>query len=1306
MQQNIPDNKDNNLSTNEQTDDYNQKHEQCNKILDLMKKPKNYFQNYKVFCEYIKCNSKNTENRYYLISKEWLHKFVNFCKSNEEPTEYGCPSEIDNKILAVKDNSYIKVENDPNIFLNNRINLEEDICVISNEVWIKLKKIFGGGPEYEIIYHENESIGIINNIITKGVRINLLFIKNNVKNIKENDEIKDFMHLERIYLDIMENVIFLKKYINNILQKYKNKFFSDVHQNIQENIHYRLWLYSTYFGTPKIISEFIKKQIITPKEPNKLFNENNFINWKNFGKIFNSDYQFQIILLSFFDNNLIRDIFPNRYTQYFDYKGEFGNLKNEEENSIPYFTIIIEEAPFSFMTEDVLYRLGTCEKCKYKQITYNACECKNCFFCLKSCENIYKEKRNTHYIKCKEHIISIFNNENKYFYHNINNELKFSEIGLVNLGNTCYMNSALQCLRSIKELTNYFLNYFDDNQLNKKNLMGTGGFLALAYANYIFKMNHNDKEVLELKNFKNAIGIVDDRFAGYDQQDTHEFLSFLIDSIHEDLNRVINKPILNRKSSDWEKNYNSSLLDKLKSKIEWNNFLKRNQSIMVDLFYGQYKSSIICPKCEHNSTNFSIFLSLQLPIPVSKSFFVVKVFLYEEWFNTYPYTIFEIILSKNNSKVIVAKKIIGKIFGISPYQIEIFKTVKYEINKVYDDEEELNENINSLKAVKINLKTIQDIDNSYEQNKINYNDLERKTEKKIDEYVSYIRNLNSNNNNSEDECDIIIDINDDNVETIKINYEEYSLQKFIIKHYLYNSDNTTISNSVINKDYLIYTKTEQSCYDLYFQIFLAYFSILKEKKLGLNLNESNDFDELNKHLEELKILFNTLFKKYLEDENQFYDSIFDKYEELPFYLKLKVYKSKTSKFIPNSKKRKFKKFLTTQIEKENKNNEMKNKSVENIKQEEEKKEEPFVSIEINKNFQNKIDDKPKKKEIELVDGYIQYYLNQVPFINLGKEKSTNSKNDLKSKEKEKEKDNKNNNSNNNIVHSIIIVFNRRYLFQDTNGEYRLTNYSFKKIDLCPLFRIAHQNIEKISINDCFEEFTKLQTLDENNLYRCPKCKENIAANNKMELYKIPKILIIQLKRFENGQKIKTFIDFPIKNLDITQYISQSSPHFSSPSMKYDLFAVSNHYGELEYGHYDANCLNFINNNWYNFNDKKVGKIYNDDPEKIVTKDAYVLFYRQRKMEVINWDNIFTKQFKDIKDDNYLENIKEIKNDINNNNKKEFFIKSSIIELDEEEDEKELEEESLIDKDITLDEFVYNPFRTTYLKLKRRRLKRK
>ena len=157
----------------------------------------------------------------------------------------------------------------------------------------------------------------------------------------------------------------------------------------------------------------------------------------------------------------------------------------------------------------------------------------------------------------------------------------------------------------------------------------------------------------------------------------------------------------------------------------------------------------------------------------------------------------------------------------------------------------------------------------------------------------------------------------------------------------------------------------------------------------------------------------------------------------------------------------------------------------------------------------------------------------------------------------------------------IIVFNQKYLLRDDNGSYNLTDYTSEKKDLCPLFKSAHQNFEKISINKCFEEFTKLQTLDENNLYKCPKCKESIAAKNKIELYQIPKILIIQLKRFENGQKIKTFIDFPLKSLDISPFMSPSSPTCSDSNYKYDLFAISNHYGELEYGHYDAYCLNYM-----------------------------------------------------------------------------------------------------------------------------------
>jgi ubiquitin carboxyl-terminal hydrolase 4/11/15 len=50
----------------------------------------------------------------------------------------------------------------------------------------------------------------------------------------------------------------------------------------------------------------------------------------------------------------------------------------------------------------------------------------------------------------------------------------------------------------------------------------------------------------------------------------------------------------------------------------WFNFLKRNQSIIVDLMYGQYKSVLDCPKCNNISVQFDPFLMVSLPIRDAK----------------------------------------------------------------------------------------------------------------------------------------------------------------------------------------------------------------------------------------------------------------------------------------------------------------------------------------------------------------------------------------------------------------------------------------------------------------------------------------------------------------------------------------------------------------------------------------------------------------------------------------------------------------------------------------------------------------
>ena len=60
--------------------------------------------------------------------------------------------------------------------------------------------------------------------------------------------------------------------------------------------------------------------------------------------------------------------------------------------------------------------------------------------------------------------------------------------GLSNLGNTCFMNSALQCLSNTTELTKYFLYGLQKDEINYKNALGTQGRLVAAYSQLMKEM--------------------------------------------------------------------------------------------------------------------------------------------------------------------------------------------------------------------------------------------------------------------------------------------------------------------------------------------------------------------------------------------------------------------------------------------------------------------------------------------------------------------------------------------------------------------------------------------------------------------------------------------------------------------------------------------------------------------------------------------------------------------------------------------------------------------------------------------------
>lgn len=183
-------------------------------------------------------------------------------------------------------------------------------------------------------------------------------------------------------------------------------------------------------------------------------------------------------------------------------------------------------------------------------------------------------------------------------------------VGLCNLGNTCFMNSVLQCLFQCAPFRAYFLQKRYQKDINMDNPLGWKGSVATGWGSLLEKIWGDQYKTVAPKSFKKVIGKVAPRFDGYQQQDSQEFLTFLLDGLHEDLNRIKVKPVTDNPESD------GSVPDAEIAAESWDVFKARNDSFLVNMMYGQLKNQIVCPKCETTSIVFDPFTFLQLPLPV------------------------------------------------------------------------------------------------------------------------------------------------------------------------------------------------------------------------------------------------------------------------------------------------------------------------------------------------------------------------------------------------------------------------------------------------------------------------------------------------------------------------------------------------------------------------------------------------------------------------------------------------------------------------------------------------------------------
>jgi ubiquitin C-terminal hydrolase len=170
------------------------------------------------------------------------------------------------------------------------------------------------------------------------------------------------------------------------------------------------------------------------------------------------------------------------------------------------------------------------------------------------------------------------------------------------------MASGLQCLSNTEPFVKFFISDVYEHYVNDKNPLGTRGRLALAFGDLLKELWVEQKSAVAPWDIKTVIAKRAVQFQGFSQHDSQEMLSFLLQTLHEDLNEVTRKPYIEQKDSNGRP-------DSEVAAEYWDNFQKRDKSILVDLFYGQLKSRVECQRCKHFSISFDPFSMLSVPIP-------------------------------------------------------------------------------------------------------------------------------------------------------------------------------------------------------------------------------------------------------------------------------------------------------------------------------------------------------------------------------------------------------------------------------------------------------------------------------------------------------------------------------------------------------------------------------------------------------------------------------------------------------------------------------------------------------------------
>ena len=179
-------------------------------------------------------------------------------------------------------------------------------------------------------------------------------------------------------------------------------------------------------------------------------------------------------------------------------------------------------------------------------------------------------------------------------------------IGLNNVGATCFMNSTLQCLSHTKRLTNYFLNSLNQERILKNNIaIKNPGALQLTplYLELISKLwNKDGSKTYSPYNFMNGVQSMNPIFQRGQAGDAKDFIIFILEQMHRELKKNILK---NKVELEPLNQY-----DKSNAFQHFFTEFQADVSIISDIFFGINETTNICLNCKNvygsNGQNYPI----------------------------------------------------------------------------------------------------------------------------------------------------------------------------------------------------------------------------------------------------------------------------------------------------------------------------------------------------------------------------------------------------------------------------------------------------------------------------------------------------------------------------------------------------------------------------------------------------------------------------------------------------------------------------------------------------------------------------